>query len=202
MKIKSTVLLSTFATACFLCILTGCFQAQPIRQYTLASDPPLQALPQKDVATVILIGPVKLAGYLDQPRIVRRHNTTLIDAIPDRQWAGNLADMINDKLVTELGALLQPFPVFTYPGTTVFLQGKRVTLDVLRFEGTDDKNATIEVRWTIFNLKDKSILTTQSSLIRIPFAGDSYETLVTALSQGLTQISKEIALSLSPEENK
>ena len=202
MKIKTTAFLSIILTSGLLCALVGCFQAQPVRQYTLATETPLQALSQKAVPTAILIGPVKLASYLDQPRMVRRHSTTVIDSVAGHQWAGNLAEMISNKLVAEMGALLQPSPVFAYPGTTVFSQGRRVALDILRFEGTEDKNATIEARWTLFDLTDKSILKTQSSLIHIPLTDDSYEALATALSQGLTRISQEIAASIRSEKSE
>jgi hypothetical protein len=202
MKIKATVFLSIIIASGLLGTLVGCFQPQPVRQYTLTTNPPLQALTQKAGATVILIGPIKLAGYLDQSRMVRRHSTTVVDAIAGHQWAGNLAEMISNKVVAEMGALLQPTSVFAYPGATGFTQGKRVTLDILRFEGTEDKSATIEARWTLFNLTDKSILTTQSSLVHIPLTDDSYEALATALSQGLTTISQEIATVIRSEKSE
>ncbi len=193
MNTKTTAFLSIILASGLLCALAGCFQANPVQQYTLTTEPPLQVLPQKAASTTILIGPVKLASYLDQPRMVRRHSTTQIDSIAGHQWAGNLAEMISDKLVAEMDALLQPSPVFAYPGTTVFTQGRRIALNILRFEGTEDKTAIIEARWTLFDLKDKSILKTQSSLIHTPLTDDSYEALATALSQGLTKISREIA---------
>ncbi len=203
MNTKTTASLSIFiVTSLLLCTLVGCFQAQPVRQYTLTTEPPLQALSQKAVPTTILIGPVKLASYLDQPRMVRRHSTTLINSVAGHQWAGNLTEMISNKLVAEMGALLQPSPVFAYPGTAIFTQGRRVALEILRFEGTEDKTAIIEARWTLFDLTDKSILKTQSSLIHTPLTDDSYEALATALSQGLTKISQEIAASIRPGKSE
>lgn len=202
MKAKTTAFLSTLTVSVLLCALSGCFQAKPVQQYTLATDTPLQALTQKAAPMTILIGPVKLASYLDQPRMVRRYSTTLIDAVAGHQWAGNLAEMISDKLVAETGALLQPSPVLAYPGTTVFTQGRRVGLDILRFEGTGDKTAIIEARWTLFDLSDKKVLKTQSTLIHIPVTDDSYEALAAALSQGLTTISREIAASISSDKSE
>ena len=202
MNTKTTAFLSIILASGLLCALAGCFQANPVQQYTLTTEPPLQVLPQKAASTTILIGPVKLASYLDQPRMVRRHSTTQIDSIAGHQWAGNLAEMISDKLVAEMDALLQPSPVFAYPGTTVFTQGRRIALNILRFEGTEDKTAIIEARWTLFDLKDKSILKTQSSLIRTPLTDDSYEALATALSQGLTTLSQEITESIRSEKSE
>ncbi|MCX5869949.1 MAG: PqiC family protein [Deltaproteobacteria bacterium] len=202
MNTKTTAFLSIILACGLICTLVGCFQAKPVRLYTLTTEPPLQALPQKAASTTILIGPVKLASYLDQPRMVRRHSITQIDSIAGHQWAGNLAEMISDKLVAEMGALLQPSPVFAYPATTVFTRGRRVALDILRFEGTEDKTATIEARWTLFDLTDKSILKTQSSLIHTPLTDDSYEALATALSQGLTTISREIAEAIRSEKSE
>lgn len=202
MNTKTAAFLSIILVSGLLCALVGCFQAQPVRQYTLTTEPPAQVPPQKAAPTTILIGPVKLASYLDQPRMVRRHSTTQIDSIAGHQWAGDLAEMISDKLVAEMGALLQPSPVFAYPGTTVFTRGRRVALDILRFEGTEDKTATIEARWSVFDLTDKSILKTQTSLIHTPLTDDSYEALATALSQGLTKISREIAEAVRSEKSE
>jgi len=202
MNTKTTAFLSIILACGLLCTLVGCFQAKPVRQYTLTTEPPLQVPPQKAAPTTILIGPVKLASYLDQPRMVRRYSTTLIDSIAGHQWAGNLAEMISNKLVAEMGALLQPSPVFAYPGATVFTQGKRVALDILRFEGTEDKTATIEARWALFDLTNKSILKTQSSLVRTPLTDDSYGALATALSQGLTTLSREITESIRSEKSE
>ena len=202
MKIKATAFLLIFIASGLLCTLAGCFQAQPVRQYTLTTEPPLHALTQNTGAAAILIGPIKLAGYLDQQRMVRRHSSTVVDAIAGHQWAGNLSEMISNKVVAEMGTLLQPSPVFTYPGTTGFTRGRRVALDILRFEGTEDKTATIEARWTLFNLTDKSILTTQSSLIHIPLTDDSFEALATALSLGLTRMSQEIATVIRSEKSE
>ena len=202
MNTKSTAFLSILIVAGLFGTLTGCFHGQPVRQYTLTPETPMQALPIKAAPQAILIGPVKLASYLDQPRMVRRYNTTQIDSVTGHQWAGNLTEMISNKLVAEMGALLQPSPVFAYPGTAIFTQGRRVALEILRFEGTEDKTAIIEARWTLFDLTDKSILKTQSSLIHTPLTDDSYEALATALSQGLTKISQEIAASIRPGKSE
>lgn len=202
MNNKTPTFLSIILTLCLLTILAGCFQASPVRQYILPSEPFPQALSQKVKPMTILIGPVKLASYLDQPRIVKRHGATRIDSIPGHQWAGNLTEMISNKLVAEMGALLKPSPVFTYPGTTVSPQGRKIAIDILRFEGTDDKTATIESRWILSDLGDKSIIQIQSSLFQIPLADDSYEALTSALSQGLTQLGQEIAASILSEESK
>jgi len=204
MNTKSTPLFpriaSIFPAIAILVALAGCFQAQPVYQYTLTVDQPLPAPSRQDAPLTILVGPVKLASHLDQPRIVRRFGDTRIEAAASRQWAGNLREMIGNKLVAELSAQCSPFPVLSFPAATVITRGKRVSVDILRFEGADDKNAFIEARWTLLNLEDKSIVQTQTSLIRIPCGDNSYETLVTALSQGLTQLSQEIVQSIRMED--
>jgi len=204
MNTKSTPLFpriaSIFPAIVLLVALPGCFQAQPVHQYTLTVDQPLPAPSQQDAPLTILVGPVKLASHLDQPRIVRRFGDTRIEAAASRQWAGNLREMIGNKLVAELSAQCSPFPVLPFPAATVITRGKRVAVDILRFEGADDINAVIEARWTLFNLEDKSIVQTQTSLVRIPCGDNNYETLVTALSQGLTQLSQEIAQSFMMED--
>lgn len=188
-----------FAAFCLIAILPGCFQGQPVHQYTLTVEQPAQPPARQNAPQTFLVGPVKLAGHLDQPRIIRRHGNTRIEAIASHQWAGNLREMISNKLVAELSAQCGPYPVFSYPAATGITQGKRVAVDILRFEGTDDQDAAIEARWTLFNLEDRSVIETRTTLIRIPYRDNSYETLVTALSQGLTELSREIAQSMMGE---
>lgn len=176
--------------------LTGCVQTPPVRQYILITEslPPPPA--RKVEPVTILIGPVKLASYLDQPRIVRRQGPTRIDTRTGHQWAGNLTEMIRNKLIAEMAGLLQPAPVFSFPDTTAFTEGRRVAIDILRFEGTADNTAIIETRWTLYDLGNRSIITTRPSLFQVPLADDSYEALTTALSQGLSRLGQEIAAEI------
>lgn len=185
--------LSIFLASCLIGALSGCFQAKSVQQYTLSSAPSIQTLPQQVRPMTILIGPVKVASYLDQPRMVKRYRATRIDTIPGREWAGDLAEMISNQLVADVGSLLKPSPVYPYPVTLAGIEGRRAAIDILRFEGSEDKTATIEARWFLFDLQDKSIIKTHSSMFHVPLADDSYESLATALSQGLTLLSQEIA---------
>jgi uncharacterized lipoprotein YmbA len=185
--------------------LAGCFQGKPIQQYTLTTENLEPVLGQNSPATTVLIGPVKLAGYLDQPRMIRRQSATRIDSIPNHQWGGDLSEMITAKLVTEIGSLLKPSPVFSYPNQSNSPGGRRVALDILRFEatesgGNDEKDGTIaivEARWTVFDLGNKSILATRSSLFHLPLIDDSYEAQAITLSHELTLLGQEIARAIT-----
>ncbi|MBU0664695.1 MAG: PqiC family protein [Proteobacteria bacterium] len=191
---KTSPFLSIFLACSLIGILSGCFQAKSGQQYTLSSPPSIQALPQQDTPMTILIGPVKVASYLDQPRMVKRYGASRIDTIAGREWAGgDLAEMISNQLVADMASLLKPSPVYPYPVTIAGAKGRRAAIDILRFEGSEDKTATIEARWFLFDLQDKSIIKVQSSLFHVPLADGSYETLATALSQGLALLSREIA---------
>lgn len=195
---KTTTFLTLLLSLGLVTVLAGCVNPRPVTQYTLTTDSALQPVRRQIAPMTILVGPVKVASYLDQPRMIRRHGATRIDSISSHQWAGDLDEMIGNKLVAEMGVLLKPSPLFPYPGTTVFTQGRRVAIDILRFEGADDRDAVVEARWTLFDLKDKTIMKTQSSLYRVPLGDDSHEALATALSQGLTRLGQEIAASIMP----
>lgn len=195
---KTTTLWSIIMICGMVITQVGCFQATPVRQYILITEPIPKALDHNYEPMTILIGPVKLANYLDQPRIVRRHGLTRIDSLTGHQWAGDLTEMISHKLIAELGSLFKPARVLAFPGTAG--QGRRVAIDILRFEGTDDKNAIIEANWTIFDLESKELIKTQSSLVQVLLADDSFETLTTALSQGLTQLGQEMATSIAMQK--
>jgi uncharacterized lipoprotein YmbA len=199
--IRVTLLLFLTAMA-FLVTISGCFQGKPVHRYTLtpateairtAATPDSQSAPQH--TELIVIGPVKLTSYLDQSRIIKRQGTTTINAAADQQWAGELSEMISNSLITELGIQLHPVSIHAYPMSTPLTHGKRVALDILRFEGTETHTATIEARWTIFDLENRAIIASHSTLLHIPATDDSYEALITALSTGLAQLGKEIAAS-------
>lgn len=205
---KQTLWLPALLLFLFILPLVGCFSGKPIQQYTLTIENHEPVLGQNSPPTTILIGPVKLAGYLDQPRLIRRQSETRINAVPNHQWGGNLSEMINSKLVAEIGCLLKPSPVLSYPSQSIFPGGRRVAVDILRFEstvsGTKETNAKIaivEARWTVFDLANKSIITTQSSRFLLPLLDDSYEALAKTLSHGITQLSQEIAQSITMPNN-
>ena len=211
MTMRMTRYLSVFLFFPLILPLAGCFQGKPIQQYTLTTENLEPVLGQNSPATTVLIGPVKLAGYLDQPRMIRRQSATRIDAIPDHQWGGDLSEMITAKLVTEIGSLLKPSPVLSYPNQSNSPGGRRVAVDILRFEATESGEnvekggaiAIVEARWTVFDLGNKSIITTQSSLFRLPLLDNSYEAQATTLSHGITLLGQEIARSITlPQELK
>jgi uncharacterized lipoprotein YmbA len=198
-------LVALLAALSFLVITSGCFQGKPVHRYTLsplaerantgpASGP--SAPPSPLTSELLVVGPVTLANYLDQSRIVLRQGATVIHTAADQQWAGELAEMIGNTLVAEMGRLLPAVSVQAYPLSAPQTKGKRVAVDILRFEGTDASAAAIEARWTIIDLEKKTILASHSTLFQIAVADDGYENLVNALSLGLARLGHEIAASL------
>ncbi len=189
----------------FLVIISGCFQRQPVHRYTLAQSAKqtaaapastLSSPPSQRATEFLVVGPVTLADYLDQSRIIQRQGATVIHAAADQQWAGDLSEMITNILIAEMSLLQPSLSVLPYPLSAPQPQGKRIAIDILRFEGTDAHAAAIEARWTIIDLEKKTILSSHSTLVQVPLVGDGYENLVTALSLGLTRLGNEIVASL------
>lgn len=198
--------LATLLSALSLLVITsGCFQGQPVHRYILASAveqadtapvSTLSAPPSQRATEFLVVGPVTLTDYLDQSRIVQRQGATIIHTAADQQWAGDLSEMISIVLIAEMSRLHPSHAVLPYPLSAPQAQGKRIAIDILHFEGTDASAAAIEARWTIIDLEKKTILTSHSTKLHLAVADNSYESLVTALSLGLTRLSKEIIASL------
>lgn len=182
--------------------LTGCFQARPVALYTLNTASELQPINPAKKTDDILIGPVHLASYLDQPRMIQRRSSTRIDADAGHQWAGDLAQMIGNKISIETGILLKPASVSLFSATPPNSLAQQVTIDILRFEDDSAGNALVEVRWTIISLKDSSSDGPHISLLREPLANSSHEDLAIALNRALTDFNKELATTLAGQPSK
>ena len=68
----------------------------------------------------------------------------------------------------------------------------RVLIDVVRFESTPGKNATLDALWTVRCTKDGRTRSGRTTLIK-PVVDKSYPTLVAAHSHALGRLSNEVA---------
>lgn len=188
----STVIL---LSACVF--LSGCFQARPVALYTLSAETDVAPLSSVIPGDSVSIGPVTLAGYLDQPRMVRRSSPARIVTTADHQWAGDLAEMITSKLATEMGLLLKPATVSIPSNLTHGTARKRIAITILRFEDDDSHHAVLEARWTISAMESGVEGAPQLSILQEDLKSDSGEDLALALNRCLTRFGRELATAVA-----
>ena len=196
----------------FSCLMAGCTfiggTQQPTKNYVLNSlyseEPQAQAVADlKDIG--ILVGPIRMALYLDRSDIVIRDSQNQIRLAEFSQWAGPLQENFSRVLAENLSVLLATHSVGIFPGTRAMLFDFNVTVNVTRFDGIPGEKADLRARWGILDKNRKQMLFEKHSLLSQPTEADSLEALIAAESSTLSDLSREIAEAikvLAERENK
>ena len=177
------------------CTLMGGTQ-RPTRNYVLSSlyneDPPARPVADLHEAAV-LVGPVRLASYLDRSDIVIRDSQNQILLADFSQWAGPLQENFSRVLAENLSVLLTTDRVDIFPGARAMSFDFNVTADVNRFDGLPGEKADLRVRWTILDNSRKNILYEKSTVLSQTIEHEGVEALIAAESRMLANLSREIA---------
>lgn len=196
---KSFVLI--LANVVLALLIGGCMgKSQPTRFYTLTSTVEAQKLVKESSASsnlAIGIGPIKVADYLTQSRIVTRMYDNKIDQAEFDQWSGSLKNNIINVLADNIGSLLNTEKIFVHPWRSFIPIDYQVIIDIIRFDGGPGKQATLEARWVVLKDKDKSIIDNKRSSIQETTDTDGYAGLVAAQSRALEKLGGEISQSIS-----
>ena len=179
-----------------LLFLNGCLgKSQSPRFYTLSPLTEDKAMAKSDTPArdaSIGIGPIKLADYLDQSKLVIRTGDNRLVKAEFDLWAGALKDNLTNVLAENIGLLLPTERIYIYPWRLSEPMDYQIILDVVRFDGDLGKDAWLVARWSIVGGKDKELLAVNRSSIREPVTGSGYDALVTAQSRALAKLSHEI----------
>ena len=183
-----------------LYIVAGCTlmggTRSPTKSYVLNSlhteeTPPQPVAHLPDIG--ILVGPVRLALYLDRAAIVIRDSQNKINITEFSQWAGPLQENFSRVLAENLAILLSTDRVGIFPGTRARLFDYNVTVYITRFDGKPGEKAHLRARWIILDKNRKKTLFEKHTLLSQPTENDSMEALIAAESRTLAHLSREIA---------
>jgi uncharacterized lipoprotein YmbA len=176
-------------------LVGGCHRSPSPRFYALSSIPEGQVIskrPSPAQNAVIGIGPIKLADYLDQSKIVTQTSgNQLVKAEYDR-WVGSLNDNLTNVLADNIGFLLPTDRIYRYPWRTSVPIDYQVVVDVIRCDGRLGDAAWLEARWRILEGPEKKLLKMKRFSKREPVMGADYASLVAAQSRALVMLSQEI----------
>ncbi len=181
-------------------VLGGCLsRSQTPRFYALSpiqSDQVISKGESRARNAVIGIGPVKVADYLDQSKIVTcTGDDQLVKAEYDR-WVGSFKDGLINVLADNIGATLPTEKVYLYPWRGSVPIDYQVSLDVVRCDGRLGDAARLVARWSIFGGPEKKLLKVKRSSIREPVSGTDYAALVEAQSRAVARLSQEITRAI------
>ena len=188
--------LTTVALISLWIMLGGCGRSPASRFYVLSplpgSEKGMQVKTDKG-CYAIGIGPVTLPDYTDRPEIVTRISPNKLSLGEFDRWAEPLVDGFPRILMENLSSLLCADPITLYPPTGPISIDYRVEVEVIRFDGTLGESASLIARWTLFNEKKMRILLTRRSNLSSSATAGDYEALVSAQSQNIAALSREIA---------
>jgi uncharacterized protein len=178
----------------------GCLgRSQPPRFYALSPMQEDQALfTRKSPAhnALVGVGPIKLADYLDQSKLVTRtSDNQLVKAEYDR-WIGSFKDDFTNVLADNLGVLLSTDRIHRHPWRPSVAIDYQVVVDVIRCDGQLGEAAGLEARWSVLGGPEKKLLKTKRSSLREPVTDASYAALVAAQSRAIATLSQEIAQAI------
>ncbi len=174
-------------------LLAGCSSSPRVTFYTLniaatneASAPPLNS---------VAIGPITLPDLLDRPQLVVRTSTNRVDILETHRWAESPKSEIPRIIAADLGILLKPARVSTYPQNAGLDADYRVLLDIQRFEMTAGEGVGLEALWSV-RRSDGGVPKTGRTVVSEPVSAAGYDALVAALSRALAVVSRDLAQAL------
>ncbi|BFR48919.1 PqiC family protein [Nitratidesulfovibrio sp. HK-II] len=170
--------------ACLL--LAGCAGSSAATRFYLLSPPAggsarvLPVAPQARVA----VGPVNVASYLDRPQIVTREGDGVRLGLAEfDRWAEPLAESLPRVLAEDVSRSLGGEHVLVFPGVKADDADIRVTVDVIRLDGSLGGTVVLDAWWALLDRSGATLR--RGRMVERRPAGDDYAALVTAQS-GLT----------------
>lgn len=186
--------------------LNGCMgKSLPANLYILSSIPEQRPPADQNGQAEYLqlgIGPLTLADYLDQPKLVTRSGDNQLIKAEYEQWGGSLKKNLTTVLAENLGYLMATDQVHVYPWQRSINIDYQITMDIIRLDGILGREVMLVSRWSIFDEKRKELILTKRSTIVEPVDDSRYASLVYAESRALGKLSREIAETLRVETNQ
>ncbi len=173
----------------------GCLSlSPPPRAYLLSAvSPSPAARPLAGVA--VGVGPVSIPAYLDGSSIVTRSGDGEVTLAGEHRWAEPLRDGIAQTLAENLAATLPSDAVPVFPWRTPWTVQYRVTVDILRFDGTLGGLSVLDARWRLLDGTGKPLVL-RAVHLQETATDTTYSALVSAHSRLLARLSQDIAAGI------
>jgi uncharacterized lipoprotein YmbA len=179
--------------------LAGCpsFSPQPDRSRFFALTAKAEADSAADSSGLeqlsLGVGPVRIPGYLDREELVTRVAENRFDVAQNDRWIEPLEENLSRVLAQNLYTLLRSERIVRYPWPNSRRITHQVEIEILRFEPTAAREAQLSARWVIVDTATKQPLANKTSFLKRPIQQESREAAVDAMSETLSDLSREIA---------
>ncbi len=180
-------------------LLAGCAKSKPARFYMLTSGVGLQAgappAPgEKGIS--LTVRPIEFPEYLNRPQIVTRTSPNRIELAEFHRWAEPLGQSFARALTGNLSALLSTERVVLLPWRGGGPADHRITMDVIRFDGTPGGEVSLIARWTLLGPDGNELTPPRRSRITASTRQTGYEGVAEAMSEAVGELSREIVAAI------
>jgi len=142
------------------------------------------------------IGPIELPGHLNRPQIVTGTSQNEVLLNKNDQWATNLRDNFSNVLAENISVLLPSDQVLIYPWDETVVTRYQVKVRVKRFEGDKGEKSILEAEWTLSGPGGNNIFIKKISTFQEPPSNPNFGATVSAMSENIIKLSREISSAL------
>ncbi|WP_448191548.1 PqiC family protein [Azospirillum sp. sgz301742] len=171
--------------------LAGCAGTQP-RLYVLAPMAAEGAV-TKDWDRSVGVPLVTLPEYLDRSEIVSYASTNELHANRDDRWAERLPTNVTRVLAENLSILLATDRVHVMPTRNGDRPDYEVIVEFDRFQRTAAGQSVLDAHWAILDGTTRKTLVRDQTRMATRVPDDGYASLVAAMNENLTALSRDIA---------
>jgi hypothetical protein len=197
--IRYTVYPLTGVILLTLFLLTGCVSrsAPKVNYFSLLS---LEQLGNSRSAATrpeirLGIGPLSIPDNLQRSQVVTREHGNQYDFNEYNRWVGDLESDLTAIVGNNLSLLLG-VDIGYFPWMPHFEPTCRLIIDIERLDGDLNGEAVLEARWSVLGADGKAQLAGGRNVYRRPVSGSGYAGLVTAESQLVADLCKEMAKAI------
>lgn len=182
-------------------LFNGCLglkpKPDPSRYYVLGTGSQQAKARQLECARRILVGPVRFAGHLDDPRIARRVETNEIVYSNWSFWAEPLARAFPRELISSLEQAMPEVCFFDFRSASTREGDVSLDVSVEQFEMTNGERVVAAVKWTLWTVGDSNKYQGSVRLSK-SVEGDEDEVLsgILALNRALDEVAGAIAADI------
>ena len=197
MKPAPTRQLAAWCLGLAVALLAGCRAAPPVAYYSLSPLAAAEVYPSENAGPLVGVGPVTVPDMLDRPQIVTRTSANRIDVSEFHRWGGRLKDALPRVLIQNIAVHLGSDRVALYPWKEPVRPTYRVSVDVLRFDGSLGEAVDLVAAWKISRPADDEVLVVRRATFTTPVAGEGYDAYVAAQSIAIDDLAKTIAETIT-----
>ena len=189
--------------------LWACAATAPTTFYVLSGGAESEsASPAKenDNSSLIGVGPVEIAGYLDRPQIVFRASENELELAEFDKWAEPLDRNIERVLVHNLSGMLRTEHVIIRPWSPLQMT-YQIAVRVHRFDASADGEVFLRARWAILQERGRRMLVMKTSQYSEQMTDQEYQAteatlnrdykgMAAAMSRALLRFSEDMAVEI------